>query len=87
MRGRDTSGAPGVLLGRLPRGEAVWVADLLRRETAGGGLMLLAAAAGYAEGARLSPLLGSDQVICWALLLSLPVVLPVLVVTPSSNLS
>lgn len=39
-------------------------------------LAVLAAAAGYAEGARLAPLLGSDQVICWALLLSLPAVLP-----------
>ena len=43
-------------------------------------LAVLAAAAGYAEGARLAPLLGSDQVICWALLLSLPVALPFLVV-------
>jgi len=42
-------------------------------------LAVLAAAAGYAEGARLAPLLGADQVICWALLLSLPVVLPLLV--------
>ena len=40
---------------------------------------VLAAAAGYAEGARLAPLLGADQVICWALLLSLPLVLPLLV--------
>jgi drug/metabolite transporter (DMT)-like permease len=39
----------------------------------------VAAAAGYAEGARLAPLLGADQVICWALLLSLPLVLPLLV--------
>jgi len=43
-------------------------------------LAVLAAAAGYAEGARLAPLLGSDQVICWALLLSLPLLVPVLVV-------
>ena len=42
-------------------------------------LAVLAAAAGYAEGARLAPLLGADQVICWALLLSLPLVLPLLV--------
>ena len=41
-------------------------------------LAVLAAAAGYAEGARLAPLLGADQVICWALLLSLPLVLPLL---------
>jgi drug/metabolite transporter (DMT)-like permease len=50
--------------------------------TAADGLTLLAvvaAAAGYAEGARLAPLLGADQVICWALLLGLPLVLPLLV--------
>ena len=41
-------------------------------------LAVMAAAAGYVEGARLSPFLGSDCVICWALMLSLPVVLPVL---------
>lgn len=43
-------------------------------------LAVLAAAAGYVEGARLAPQLGSDQVICWALLLSLPLAVPVLVV-------
>ena len=43
-------------------------------------LAVLAAAVGYAEGARLAPLLGSDQVICWALLLSLPLALPFLLV-------
>ena len=42
-------------------------------------LAVLAAAVGYAEGARLAPQLGSDQVICWALLLSLPLGAPVLV--------
>ena len=41
-------------------------------------LAVLAAAAGYAEGARLAPVLGADQVICWGLLLSLPLVLPLL---------
>lgn len=41
-------------------------------------LAVLAAAAGYAEGARLSGVLGSDQVICWALLLTIPVTLPML---------
>ena len=34
----------------------------------------------YVEEARLAPQLGSDQMICWALLLSLPLVVPVLVV-------
>ena len=43
-------------------------------------LAVLSAAVGYAEGARLAPLLGADQVICWALLLTLPLLLPVLVV-------
>jgi len=43
-------------------------------------LAVLSAAIGYAEGARLAPLLGSDRVICWALLLSSPLVLPFLVV-------
>lgn len=38
---------------------------------------VIAAAMGYAEGARLSQALGGQQVISWALLLSMPVVLPV----------
>jgi drug/metabolite transporter (DMT)-like permease len=42
-------------------------------------LAVLAAAVGYAEGARLAPVLGADQVICWALLPSLPLGAPVLV--------
>ena len=55
-------------------------------------LAVLAAAAGYAEGARLAPALGPDAVICWALLLSLPLALPVLVVdvlrtTPTAGAS
>jgi drug/metabolite transporter (DMT)-like permease len=37
-----------------------------------------AAAVGYAEGARLSRSLGGPETICWALLLSAPVLLPVL---------
>ncbi|GAB7533250.1 DMT family transporter [Pseudomonas sp. 3A(2025)] len=44
----------------------------------GDGLMLLAILAcglGYAEGARLSKTLGGWQVICWALLLALPLML------------
>jgi drug/metabolite transporter (DMT)-like permease len=43
-------------------------------------LAVLAAAVGYAEGARLASVLGADQVICWALLLSLPLALPFLIV-------
>lgn len=55
-------------------------------------LAVVSAAAGYAEGARLAPLLGPDQVICWALLLSLPLLLPVLVLdvlrtTPAADAS
>ncbi|WP_167541843.1 DMT family transporter [Herbaspirillum rhizosphaerae] len=40
---------------------------------------VFAAAMGYAEGGRLSQAMGGQQVICWALVLSLPVVLPVTV--------
>ena len=38
---------------------------------------VIAAAMGYAEGARLSQAMGGQQVISWALVLSMPVVLPV----------
>ena len=55
-------------------------------------LAVLSAAVGYAEGARLAGPLGSDQVICWALLLSLPLTLPALAVdmarsTPTADAS
>ena len=40
---------------------------------------------GYAEGARLSRRLGGWQVICWALVLSLPVMLPAMVLTWPAN--
>lgn len=43
-------------------------------------LAVLSAGFAYAEGARLAPVLGADRVICWALLLSLPVLLPLTVV-------
>ncbi len=50
-----------------------------------GDLLMLAAVIvcglGYAEGARLSRMLGGWQVICWALVLSLPVMLPVTLLT------
>lgn len=54
----------------------------------GGGLQLadlallaavVAAAMGYAEGGRLSQTMGGQQVIAWALLLSMPILLPVTV--------
>ena len=37
---------------------------------------MLCAAVGYVSGARLTPSLGAERVICWALVLSLPVTLP-----------
>ncbi|GGF13250.1 hypothetical protein GCM10011611_18700 [Aliidongia dinghuensis] len=51
------------------------------RIEAGDGLVFLAVALGalgYAEGGALSRLMGGPQVICWALVLSLPVLLPVM---------
>jgi drug/metabolite transporter (DMT)-like permease len=50
------------------------------RLTAGDGLVLLAVAAaalGYAEGGALARELGGWRVICWALVLALPVLVPV----------
>ncbi len=38
---------------------------------------VVAAAFGYAEGGRLSQSMGGQQVICWALVLSMPVLLPI----------
>jgi hypothetical protein len=37
------------------------------------GVVVVAAAVGYAEGARLARTLGGWQVICWALVIGLPV--------------
>ena len=42
---------------------------------------------GYAEGARLSRALGGWQVISWALLLSLPVMLPIALLTRPESFS
>jgi drug/metabolite transporter (DMT)-like permease len=42
---------------------------------------------GYAEGAKLSRTLGGWQVICWALVLSLPVMLPLAVVLRPASLN
>jgi len=64
-------------------GTAIVIAFALQQ---GGGLQLadlalfaavLAAAMGYAEGGRLAQTMGGQQVICWALVLSLPLLLPV----------
>lgn len=56
-----------------------------------GDLLMLAAIVvcgmGYAEGARLSRKLGGWQVICWALVLSLPVMLPATVFTWPASFS
>ncbi|WP_028008548.1 DMT family transporter [Solimonas flava] len=66
-------------------GSALVLGYALRRETAATGFgvgdaWMLAAIAvcgfGYAEGARLSRRLGGWQTICWALLLALPLMLP-----------
>ena len=38
---------------------------------------VIAAAMGYAEGGRLSQSMGGQQVICWALVLAMPVLLPI----------
>ena len=42
---------------------------------------ILACGLGYAEGARLSRSLGGWQVICWALVVSLPIMLPITLLT------
>lgn len=64
------------------------VAQGLRASALGDMLMLLAilvCGLGYAEGARLSRTLGGWQVICWALVLALPVMAPLtLVLAPPS---
>ena len=57
---------------------------------AGDVLMLLAVLVcglGYAEGAKLSRSLGGWQVICWALVVSLPVVLPLSLILAPASLS
>ena len=66
------------------------VAQGLSAAPAGDVLMLLAVLAcglGYAEGAKLSRSLGGWQVICWALVVSLPVVAPLSLVLAPATLS
>jgi len=65
-------------------GSAMVIGFALTSDTGGGGIgdiyMLMAillGGLGYAEGGRLSRRLGGWQVICWALVLSLPATLPV----------
>lgn len=66
------------------------VAQGLSAAPAGDVLMLLAVLVcglGYAEGAKLSRSLGGWQVICWALVVSLPVVAPLSLVLAPATLS
>ncbi|MCJ7956537.1 MAG: DMT family transporter [Pseudomonas sp.] len=66
------------------------VAQGLSAAPVGDVLMLLAVLAcglGYAEGAKLSRTLGGWQVICWALVVSLPVVAPLSLILAPSTLS
>lgn len=62
----------------------------LRASATGDILMLLAilvCGLGYAEGARLSQSLGGWQVICWALVLALPIMLPLTLLLAPPSLS
>lgn len=54
---------------------ASWIGDLFMFAA------ILACGLGYAEGGKLSRKLGGWQVICWALVLSLPVILPLAIYT------
>jgi drug/metabolite transporter (DMT)-like permease len=49
-------------------------------------LAMASAALGYIGGARLTPSLGAEQVICWVLVLSLPVTLPMMGLNTPANL-
>lgn len=83
LRGNDKP-SPGFWLAACT-GSAIVIGYALRQS---GGhfaladLMLLAAvlcaAAGYAEGGKLSQTMGGEATICWALLLAVPVLLPLL---------
>lgn len=64
-------GAIAVAFGLLQGGGSLQVADAALFAA------VIAAAMGYAEGARLSQALGGKNVISWALLLSLPLLLPI----------
>lgn len=60
---------------------ASWVGDLLMFAA------IVACGLGYAEGGRLSRTLGGWQVICWALVLSLPVMAPLALATMPATFS
>ena len=50
-------------------------------------LAMLSASLGYIGGARLTPSLGAERVICWVLVLSLPITIPMTLLNLPSNLS
>ena len=50
-------------------------------------LAMLSASLGYIGGARLTPSLGAERVICWVLVLSLPITVPMTLLNMPSNLS
>jgi drug/metabolite transporter (DMT)-like permease len=50
-------------------------------------LAMLSASLGYIGGARLTPSLGAERVICWVLVLSLPITLPMTWLNLPSNLT
>ena len=50
-------------------------------------LAMLSAALGYVGGARLTPSLGAERVICWVLVISLPVTLPMTWLNAPANFS
>lgn len=60
---------------------ASWIGDLLMFAA------IIACGLGYAEGGKLSRKLGGWQVICWALVLSLPVMLPLAIYTQPQSWS
>ncbi|MEN9671296.1 MAG: hypothetical protein RL018_1573 [Pseudomonadota bacterium] len=50
-------------------------------------LAMLSASLGYIGGARLTPSLGAERVICWVLLLSLPITVPMTMLNLPANLN
>jgi drug/metabolite transporter (DMT)-like permease len=50
-------------------------------------LAMLSASLGYIGGARLTPSLGAERVICWVLVLSLPITVPMTMLNWPANLS
>ena len=71
VAGSALVGAFVLLRGQGATGAAQW-ADLLLL------LAVLSAAFGYVGGGQLTPQLGAERVICWVLVISLPITLPVM---------